>query len=123
MLEHLRQRVVDALQQESTVTLATSGPAGLEISPCESKRNGLNLILLIPATSEHWVNIEAQPLVAVTQDHWRLTGTAMLPYDTTILSEAVTAELKALEVHPLRFEFLTQNTHQVVETIDIGDDD
>jgi hypothetical protein len=123
MLEHLRRRIMEALQEYNTVTLATSGPAGLEISPCESRADGLNLILLVPTTSEHLVNIETEPQVAITQDHWRLTGKATPTRNSALVTEAEVSQLMALEVHPCRFEFLTQVTHQVVETIDIYEDD
>jgi hypothetical protein len=119
MLEHLRQRIVTTLQAQSTVNLATNGPAGLEISPCESRADGLELILLIPATSEHLVNIEADPTVAVTQDHWRLTGVVIDDCDKPEGMNGLSL-FAQVRVHPSRFEFLTPDTHQVIETIDVG---
>jgi hypothetical protein len=123
MLEHLRRRIVEALQEENTVNLATSGPAGLEISPCEVRSDELTLFLLIPATSEHFVNIEANPDIAITQDHWRLTGTATPQGADIVCPETERSGLIPLMVRPLRFEFLTHDTHQVVETIDFSEDD
>ncbi len=123
MLEHLRRRIVEALREEKTVNLATHGPAGLEISPCEARSDGLTLFLLIPATSEHLVNIEANPEVAITQDHWRLTGTAISPCDSLLCPETEQSGLTRMVVCASRFEFLAKDTLQVMETIDIGEDD
>jgi hypothetical protein len=38
MLDHLRQRVIETLASAQTATLATYGPAGLQVSllPCEA---------------------------------------------------------------------------------------
>ena len=123
MLAHLRRRIVEALRQQKTVMLASCGPAGLEIGPCEARADGLRLILLIPATSEHLVNIEENPEVAITQDHWRLSGIATAARDHPLCPEAEQSGLAPLIVRPCRFEFLTQDTHQVAETIDIGPND
>ncbi len=121
MLKHLRQRIVLALQESTLVILASSGPAGLEISPCECRSEGLRLLLLIPGTSEHLVNIELNPQVAITQDHWRLAGKAK-PVQNQQCFQAGYGK-KLLQVLPSRFEFLAQDTNQVVETIDIDEDD
>lgn len=123
MLKHLRQRIVQVLQESKVVALASSGPAGLEISPCECWSEGIRLFVLIPSTSEHLVNIELNPQVAITQDHWRLVGTAKPAQNQTHFQAGERYGKKPLEVHPSRFEFMAQDSNQVVETIDIGEDD
>ena len=52
MLEPLRLRVVDALSSETSATLSTNGPGGIQAGffPCES--DGLTLYLLVPASSD-----------------------------------------------------------------------
>jgi hypothetical protein len=78
MLDHLRQRVVEALLPIRSATLSTYGPAALQASrlPCESA--GVRLYMLVPAMSDHLLNLEHQPEVVVTNTEWQLRGTAVV---------------------------------------------
>lgn len=105
------------------MALASNGPAGLEISPCEYRLEGQRLFLLIPGTSEHLVNIELNPQVAITLDHWRLVGIASAVNDQKFYQAGEGCFENLLEVLPSRFEFLTPDTNQVIETIDIAEED
>lgn len=66
MLEPLRLRVVDALSSETSATLSTNGPGGIQAGffPCES--DGLTLYLLVPASSDVLYNLETETAVIIT---------------------------------------------------------
>lgn len=78
MLDHLRQRVIEALSSVQSATLSTYGEAELQAShlPCEAV--GLHLYLLLPAPSDHLLNLENRPEVVVTTPSWQLRGTAVV---------------------------------------------
>lgn len=78
MLDHLRHRVIEVLAAAQSVTLATYGPAGLQASllPCEAV--GMRLYLLLPATSDHLLNLENQSDVMVSTAAWQLRGQAVM---------------------------------------------
>ncbi|MBP6468982.1 MAG: hypothetical protein KBE23_01235 [Chloroflexi bacterium] len=80
MLEPLRLRVVDALSSESSVTLSTNGPGGIQAGffPCES--DGLALYLLVPASSDVLYNLETETAVIITTPHWQMEGEARVCY-------------------------------------------
>ena len=76
MLEPLRLRVVDALSSETSATLSTNGPGGIQAGffPCES--DGLALYLLVPASSDVLYNLETETAVIITTPHWQMEGEA-----------------------------------------------
>ncbi|MCB0036766.1 MAG: hypothetical protein KDE51_22195 [Anaerolineales bacterium] len=78
MLDHLRQRAVEALSSVHSVTLSTYGAAELQASslPCEAV--GLHLYLLLPIPSDHLLNLENHADVVVTTPLWQLRGTAVV---------------------------------------------
>ncbi len=78
MLDHLRHRVIEVLAAAQSVTLATYGPAGLQASllPCEAAE--MRLYLLLPATSDHLLNLENQSDVMVSNAAWQMRGRAVV---------------------------------------------
>ncbi|MBK8989244.1 MAG: hypothetical protein IPM39_24800 [Chloroflexi bacterium] len=74
MLEPLRHHVSEALTAESSATLSTNGPGGIQAGffPCEA--DGLTLYLLVPAASDVLFNLEAETAVVVTTPHWQMEG-------------------------------------------------
>lgn len=76
MLEPLRLRVIGALKNESSATLSTSGPGGIQAGffPCEA--DGLTLYLLVPASSDVLFNLESETAVVITTPGWQMEGKA-----------------------------------------------
>lgn len=123
MLVHLRTRIIEKLSRAEIVMLATSGPAGVQISACPARPVGLRLYILLSVTSEHLVNLEHNPDAAIIQDLWRLSGTAA-PFElASPFSETEARWHRVVEVRPRRFEFLASDAVQVLETIDVEETD
>lgn len=78
MLNQARQRVIDALRIPRSAVLATSGPAGLQVSEFPCQADGLELFLLLPKTSDHLFNLEQDPAVSLLTPSWELKGEARL---------------------------------------------
>jgi len=76
MLEPLRLRVIGALKNESSATLSTKGPGGIQAGffPCEA--DGLTLYLLVPASSDVLFNLESETAVVITTPGWQMEGKA-----------------------------------------------
>lgn len=74
MLEPLRLRVIGALKNESSATLSTNGPGGIQAGffPCEA--DGLTLYLLVPAASDVLFNLESETAVVITTPRWQMEG-------------------------------------------------
>jgi hypothetical protein len=74
MLEDLRYRAAAALTWTHMATMATHGPAGLQadLVPCAAQ--DLRLFLLVPSTSEHLLNLEANPELVLATATWRARG-------------------------------------------------
>lgn len=124
MLSHLRARIVDALEQSPSMMLATSGPAGLQLSTCAAWHDDLRLVLLVPQQSDHLVNLETEAVAVVTGPGWRATGRGRVqPTPTAALNlEASELAWKAvIELQLTRFEFVEADGATVYETIDIDD--
>lgn len=125
MLEHLRQRVTQTLANTHQITVSTSGPAGLQSSRVRCEALGLSLFILIPRTSDHLFNLEANPEVVVVNEEWDLRGVARV-----ILPEAAPPGLQVIrapeaqwnaliEIQPQRVHFLRTPPSGYSETIDI----
>lgn len=76
MSEELRRKVLDYLRGHHVLTLATVGPDGpAAASLFYACNDALNLYFLSDPASQHCVNLEANPRVAVTvhgdQSDWR----------------------------------------------------
>jgi hypothetical protein len=76
MLESLRYRIREALSIESTATLSTTGPGGIQAGffPCEAL--DLTLYLLVPASSDVLFNLETETAVVITSPRWQMEGEA-----------------------------------------------
>jgi hypothetical protein len=124
MLTHLRSRIETALAAAHEVTIATAGPAGLQITSVPCRAQGLTLFLLVPHTSDHLANLAVSPEVAVAGPGWRLRGIAQV-------LEGSAGEMFVggggdrwhfvVAVAPRRFEWLQPGGDCAAETIDIDD--
>lgn len=76
MLSYVRGRVASAIASVDRCVLATDGPAGVLATECRCEASGLALYLLLPQTSDHLLNLEQNPRVAVATDALELTGRA-----------------------------------------------
>ncbi|MFZ0546815.1 MAG: hypothetical protein WAM60_15320 [Candidatus Promineifilaceae bacterium] len=133
MLDHLRQRVVDALSPIHYATLSTYGAADLQATllPCESK--GIQLYILLPSTSDHLPNLLSNSEVVVTSAEWQLRGTAVVlgePHklvavehdpilQLSLLNRAEAQWSRLIEITPFRLHIRRQNGWGYNETIDI----
>ena len=63
-----------ALSVESSATLSTNGPGGIQAGffPCQA--DGLVLYLLVPASSDVLYNLESEMAVVVTTPRWQMEG-------------------------------------------------
>lgn len=127
MLDHLRQRVIQALASVQAATLSTYGAAALQATllPCEAA--GLRLYLLLPATSDHLLNLESQPEAVVTTADWQLRGTAVIlshtgyPPNLTLLQKPEAQWSRLVEIRPSQLNIRRCNGWGFSETIDIED--
>lgn len=125
MLEHLRQRVIQTLADVRSLTLSTFGPAGLQSSrlPCEAA--GTCLFMLIPRTSDHLFNLEANPDVVVVNGEWNLRGVARVvspeaaPSSIQIMRTLETQWSVLVEIKPSRVHILRTEPCGYSETIDV----
>ncbi|MCB8944466.1 MAG: hypothetical protein H6658_12020 [Ardenticatenaceae bacterium] len=125
MLNHLRQRVTEALASTQFATLSTYGAAALQATqlPCEAV--GLHLYLLLPATSDHLLNLESQPEVVVTTTDWQLRGTAVIltpasyPPNLDLLHRTEAQWSRLLQIRPAQFNIRRASGWGFSETIDI----
>jgi hypothetical protein len=127
MLDHLRQRVIETLASAQTATLATYGPAGLQVSllPCEAA--DMQLYLLLPATSDHLLNLENQSEAMVSTAAWQLRGRAValnsadnLP-DLGLLQKAEAQWGRLVVISPTQLNIRRGRGWGYSETIDIDD--
>lgn len=127
MLDHLRQRVMEALASVQTATLSTYGEAALQATllPCEAI--DLQLYLLLPATSDHLLNLESHPNIVVTTPDWQLRGTAVCldqasyPPHLSLWQRPEAQWSRLLEVRPSQLNIRRPNGWGFSETIDIED--
>lgn len=125
MINHLRQRVAALLAAAQTAILSTSGPAGLHAQSFPCQAHGLLLYLLVPATSDHLLNLEEREDVLVNTSRWQLRGRGrILPLDkgpdVLLLSQQPNAiGCVLLEVYPLQLQVQRLREWGFSETIDI----
>jgi hypothetical protein len=125
MLTHLRERIATTLAPVRIATLATSGPAGLQahVLPCVA--SGIQLYLLLPCTSDHLLNLEADPAVVVTTAGWQLRGrarvltTAEHPAAVTLLDAPDAPWSVVVEVQPTCVAIAQRTGWGTAETIDL----
>jgi hypothetical protein len=124
MLMHLRSRIETALAAANEVTIATAGPAELQITSVPCRAQGLMLFLLVPHTSDHLVNLDDAPEIAVAGPGWRLRGQAQVLEETAQGFLARSGGDRwhcVVAVQPWRFEWLHPGGDCAAETIDIDD--
>jgi hypothetical protein len=127
MLDHLHQHVIESLSATHSATLSTYGAAELQAAllPCESL--GLKLYILLPATSDHLLNLKSSPEVVVTSADWQLRGTAVVlekvgyPDDLTLLLRPEAQWNRLVEISPYRVHIRRKNGWGFSETIDIDE--
>jgi hypothetical protein len=123
MLDHLKQRVVDTLAATRSATLATVGPADLQVNvfPCETA--GGVLFVLVPRTSDHLLNIEYNPAVVVTSEGWQLRGAAEIlaacPSELALGRHQDAAWCSVVRIAPERLHIVPADGVSYDETIDI----
>ncbi len=125
MLDHLRQRVIETLATVQTATFSTYGPAGLQASllPCEAVE--MRLYLLLPATSDHLLNLENHTDVMVSAAAWQLRGRAGVlndadtPLDLGLLQKVEAQWGRLVVVIPTQLNIRRGQRWGYGETIDI----
>jgi len=126
MLDYARQRAIEALKVPRRTVLATSGPAGVQVSefPCEAV--GLELYLVVPQTSDHLFNLEHVSTVTVLTTQWELKGEAHIISSITtdlalnILREPGAKWSMLVRVRPCKLQILKEEGWGNLETIDIN---
>ncbi len=125
MIDYVRQRATEVLRHATTAVLATHGPAGIlaSVQPCEAV--GVDLYLLLPQTSDHLFNLEADSRVALVSDEWDLRGTGHIlppeefPAELERLNECVRGWHRLVKVTPTQIQVRRQEGWGPVETIDL----
>lgn len=119
MLDRLRDRAAKLFKQTHNCTLATTGPAKVQASivPCTVK--DAVLYLCLPDTSDHLLNLEHEPEVALATQAWSLRGTTeILSRADDIFDESQARWHVAIKVIPLQMHILPGPHAQHAETID-----
>ena len=111
----LRERVEEQLARYEAATLATCGPAGVQVSQVAYRAEGLHLLLLIPSGSDHLFNLEAQPAAALLTPGWRLDGRAAVCVQNAT-SRPFQAEVR---MEPARLHILGEDGRSAAETVDL----
>lgn len=125
MLDHLRQRIAAALAPARAATLATGGPAGLQADLLPCAASDLLLYLLLPRTSDHLLNLEADSLVVVTAADWQMRGRARVlaaderPTAAALLDAPEAPWSVLVEVRPTRVTLGRHAGWGAAETIDL----
>ena len=120
MLDKLQKRAAQILADTHVCTVATTGPAGIQASMAPCVAQGTALYLLIPNTSDHLVNLEVAPEIAVTTQDWHLYGLATLVSNHSELFAAEKSQWHTVVlVAPVRLHILADAaTGAHAETID-----
>lgn len=123
MLNYAHQRAAEALKIPQTAILATTGPAGLQLSefPCEAI--GLQIYLLLPQTSDHLYNLEDNPAVTLLTPVWEMQGEArVIPragVDLAFLQKPGWEWSVLVHVEPSRVQLRRSDGWGNAETIDL----
>jgi len=119
MLNKLRDRAAKLLADTTSCTLATTGPAGVQVSIVRCAGQGSNLYLLLPNSSDHLFNLEVEPEVALATERWHLRGTARLRSRRNDLFEADQFPWHVVvQVRPLRLHIQPDSGNEQAVTID-----
>jgi hypothetical protein len=126
MLDYARQRAIEALKTPNIVILASSGPAGVQASEVKYEARELLLYLLVPQTSDHIFNLEADSSVILLTGRLEIKGKAhILPtipegFDLGLLQETEVGWCALVRVEPQRIQFRNPGGWGYLETIDIN---
>ena len=129
MLNYLRRRAANILAAAETVTLSTSGPAGLQARSFPCQAHGILLYLLLPGTSDHLLNLEQNENVVVSTSGWQLRGWGRVlplaagPADLMLSRDSAAIGCVILEIHPSRLQIHRLKGWGFSETLDIEDSD
>ena len=127
MLDHLRQRVVEALSEVQVANLATCGPAGLRARFFACEALGVRLYLLVPSTSDHLFNLEQRRTAVVSTPEWQVEGAGFIlplaaaPCELALPQKAEAPGCVLVEIQPTRLQINCQNTWGFRETIDVDE--
>ena len=125
MLEHLRQRVIQALADAHTATLSTYGPAGLQSSRLACEASGTELYLLVPRTSDHLFNLETERDVTLVNETWHMNGSGQVvrllecPPDLGLVRCLEAGWSEVVRVRPRRVTILWPGSKTPAVTIDV----
>lgn len=125
MLDHLRQRVIETLATVRSATLSTYGPAELQATLLACEPIDMCLYLLLPATSDHVLNLESQPEAVVTTSDWQLRGLALMldradyPSHLSLYRKPEAQWSRLIEFRPTQLHIRRRNGWGYSETIDI----
>ncbi|MBK9054670.1 MAG: hypothetical protein IPL78_28310 [Chloroflexi bacterium] len=125
MLDHLRQRVIETLATVRSATLSTYGPAELQATLLSCEAVDMHLYLLLPATSDHVLNLENQPEAVVTTSDWQLRGLALIldsadyPPDLSLYRKPEAQWSRLVEIRPTQLHIRRRHGWGYSETIDV----
>lgn len=125
MLNHLRQRIITALAPTRAATLATNGPAGLQVGLFPCAASDLVLYMLLPRTSDHLLNLDASSSAVITTPDWQVHGRARavpaaeLPAGLELLDAPEAPWSVVVEVRPARVAIARREGWGPAETIDL----
>jgi Pyridoxamine 5'-phosphate oxidase len=125
MLNHLRQHIAATLEKARSATLATSGPAGLQAQVLPCAACGIQLYLLLPATSDQLLNLEHDPTVVVTTAEWQVRGRARVGAEASCAAAMTLLEAPdapwsvVVAVQPTRVSIAQREGWGAAETIDL----
>jgi hypothetical protein len=126
MLDHLRNKIIDALAQAHTVTLVTDGPAGLQMGPFPCVAAELTLYVGVNRNSDQLLNLEQPCEVLATTPEWELRGRARLlepgSSDLRLFPEHGLAShwTRIVALTPIRVHFIDPGSTHGRETIDLA---
>ncbi|MCL5997716.1 MAG: pyridoxamine 5'-phosphate oxidase family protein [Chloroflexi bacterium] len=125
MLDYARQRAKEALMVPRTAILATSGPAGVQVSEVPCQALDLDFYLLVPQTSDHLFNLEHDPAVTLLTAGWALKGQAHIisgnapGVDLNLLREPGAEWCLLVRVDPCQVQIRRVGGWGHLETIDL----
>lgn len=116
MNQHLKQRMESLLARKDSVTLATCGPAGPQISNIAYQIHQFLVYLFVPHGSDHLFNLEVQPELVLLSPGWKLQGIGVVKQENP--DAALHSTQIVVQVVPVRLHILSQDGQFSIETID-----
>jgi hypothetical protein len=78
MFDYAQQRAREVLGSPRAAVLVTNGPAGVQVGEFPCTLSGLSLHLLVPQTSDHLFNLEAEAQVTLLIARCEVKGRAQI---------------------------------------------